>query len=554
MTVSTYVFRGFEYVVSMKVDDSHTLTVEVEDRLTADQWRGTFDGSYIEDMTHKTGNFKQFQVFVNMLESAIARTSDSVSLDLLTFSDLELLRQRKAGVGTKTIPGGNQAALGQKRYLIVTYTVEFDRIHYPLPLPYVGKPDPTFLQNKIREQVEEMRRLKQQSTKDFRIKELEKLRADYNALLAEKEAIENEYLTFRKEVKHTTEGAAAKEIRILKGIIKNLEEEMVKEKSKSQRQTSRRQKDYNQLLEEVEELRASERNLRVRLKSLTNELAVYKRRALQSPSLTNLNRDRSASRERVHNTRSTSKERPVLSAHRTRTFSSGSDHLAINEADTSAISARSRRSPSLNVSAGARMPRFDPTAYVKEREQREQGKKGNKVPSGNGIRTSAKKAHAAKVSPSLAPGRKSRDTSRVSRFGRSRSSSVESITSNGSRGGRAPGRSRILSDADGTSSEHETRRSSSSKRSRSKLGQHQRQRSLSAERCSNTRAVDSQQRSRRSNPYLNVSASHDSSLTSQRRSNPRHSPRDSPPSDRLAEISDIDARLQRIHELMKSGI
>lgn len=55
------------------------------------------------------------------------QTSDSVSMDLLTFSDLELLRKRKAGVGTQSIPGANNPSLIQKRYLILTYTVEFDK-------------------------------------------------------------------------------------------------------------------------------------------------------------------------------------------------------------------------------------------------------------------------------------------------------------------------------------------------------------------------------------------------------------------------------------------
>lgn len=51
----------------------------------------------------------------------------------------------------------------------------------------------------------------------------------------------------------------------------------MKEKTRHQRSTSKRSQEYRDLLEEVEELRASERNLRVRVKSLTNELAVYKR-------------------------------------------------------------------------------------------------------------------------------------------------------------------------------------------------------------------------------------------------------------------------------------
>ena len=33
----------------------------------------------IEDLTHKTGNFKQFSIFVNMLESAIMKVSIHVN-------------------------------------------------------------------------------------------------------------------------------------------------------------------------------------------------------------------------------------------------------------------------------------------------------------------------------------------------------------------------------------------------------------------------------------------------------------------------------------------
>ncbi len=43
---NSYVFRGMEYIVSMIVDDQQgNVTVEVEDRLTSDQWRGTFDAA-----------------------------------------------------------------------------------------------------------------------------------------------------------------------------------------------------------------------------------------------------------------------------------------------------------------------------------------------------------------------------------------------------------------------------------------------------------------------------------------------------------------------------
>lgn len=57
------------------------------------------------------------------------QSSDSVSLDLLTFADLESLRQRKVGTAAAktSIPANRTVSLNSKRYLILTYTVEFDR-------------------------------------------------------------------------------------------------------------------------------------------------------------------------------------------------------------------------------------------------------------------------------------------------------------------------------------------------------------------------------------------------------------------------------------------
>jgi hypothetical protein len=40
---ASYVFRGMEYIITMSVQDGISLTVEVEDRLTADQWRASLD-------------------------------------------------------------------------------------------------------------------------------------------------------------------------------------------------------------------------------------------------------------------------------------------------------------------------------------------------------------------------------------------------------------------------------------------------------------------------------------------------------------------------------
>ncbi|KAJ7422692.1 hypothetical protein WISP_36842 [Willisornis vidua] len=110
----------------------------------------------IEDLTRKTGNFKQFGIFCSMLESALMQSSESVSLELLTYADLETLRSWKVGAVTRP-PHSTSSLLSSKRYLILIYSVEFDRIHYPLPLPYAGRVDLATLVRALREELVQLR-------------------------------------------------------------------------------------------------------------------------------------------------------------------------------------------------------------------------------------------------------------------------------------------------------------------------------------------------------------------------------------------------------------
>ena len=86
----------------------------------------------VEEITQRAGSFKKFAVFLQMLRSALEE-GGSVSLDILTYADLQALKRRKAGQPE----GGAQTSAGaanNKRYIIVTYASQFDRVHYPLPL------------------------------------------------------------------------------------------------------------------------------------------------------------------------------------------------------------------------------------------------------------------------------------------------------------------------------------------------------------------------------------------------------------------------------------
>ncbi|XP_048261823.1 GPI ethanolamine phosphate transferase 1 isoform X3 [Bombus terrestris] len=60
-----------------------------------------------------------------MLQSGLLKTSESITLDLLTFEDLQLLRARKLERSSCSILNNTT---NNRRYLILTYTVEFDRL------------------------------------------------------------------------------------------------------------------------------------------------------------------------------------------------------------------------------------------------------------------------------------------------------------------------------------------------------------------------------------------------------------------------------------------
>ncbi|NXG19522.1 CCD61 protein, partial [Grallaria varia] len=271
-------FRPGAHTVRVTVART-ALRVEVEAHCTADLWRGEFDAAFIEDLTRKTGNFKQFGIFCSMLESALMQSRESVSLELLTYADLEALHSQKVGAITRP-PRSTSSPLSTKRYLILVYSVEFDRIHYPLPLPYAGRPDLATLVRELRE-------------------ELVQLRAQHV-----------------EETQHLQD--------VLRQV---LEEKRVAE--------AQHQREHRQLATQLAEAKTSEQRLQLQVKSLTTELASYRRGRRTSASTAPCSQKR----------RSAS-----LESHR------------------SNLCRPSLRSPS---PAGSSLPRFDPTAFVRARQQRQ---------------------------------------------------------------------------------------------------------------------------------------------------------------------------------------
>ncbi|CAM9133058.1 unnamed protein product [Ectocarpus sp. 6 AP-2014] len=187
---SRLVFHGAAHVVTTSVIAAaaaagSTLRVEVETEDGKSRWCGEFPARYVEGITQKTGSAKRFPVFVKMLLAALGHdnssSSGSVFVDLLTYADLELLKARRVGSGnnnqqqaagvsgsegganratatTGTTSGGGGSGANNKRYLILTYAAEYDRVHYPLPLAFVDSPQRQQLERTIDRLREELSR------------------------------------------------------------------------------------------------------------------------------------------------------------------------------------------------------------------------------------------------------------------------------------------------------------------------------------------------------------------------------------------------------------
>ncbi|KAF4039541.1 hypothetical protein GN244_ATG08374 [Phytophthora infestans] len=154
-TSATLEFHGARYVVTVQVQQQMLhVQVEAADAVAVPSsvWMGKFPASDVEQLTRQTGNSKRFPVFVQMLLTALHRRSDTVFVDLLTAADLDLYRQRKLQPGaiSEGLPSAASNTNNGKRYLILTYAVEFDRVHYPLPLTQELSPSPEVLQRTIR--------------------------------------------------------------------------------------------------------------------------------------------------------------------------------------------------------------------------------------------------------------------------------------------------------------------------------------------------------------------------------------------------------------------
>ena len=146
--------------------DNDTLSIAFEEKETSKRWTGEFNAQYIETMTQKSKSYKKFPVFLRMLITSLEKSSESVVIDLLTYQELELFRVSR-NPGSQPSNQSINPKLLSKRYLILTFSGEFERVHFPLPLSLEEAPDVEIMQKTIVRLRNELEQAKKVYTMDI---------------------------------------------------------------------------------------------------------------------------------------------------------------------------------------------------------------------------------------------------------------------------------------------------------------------------------------------------------------------------------------------------
>lgn len=184
MTVSRAVeFRGVPYTLGLTIS-SASFSVHLERETTLEHWYNSFVPDYIDDLTRKAGAQRKYQVFLQMLVSALERTSRSpgsvgaalrtqgVSLDLLFVEDVEKLSAERAAGDPEQQSRFASTFLAAKQksrcYLTLTYAAEFERTAYNLALDKCslssGEPYETWLLESYKQCKAELQTLRKRMT------------------------------------------------------------------------------------------------------------------------------------------------------------------------------------------------------------------------------------------------------------------------------------------------------------------------------------------------------------------------------------------------------
>ncbi|CAF1106994.1 unnamed protein product [Rotaria sordida] len=262
--INEIAIRNHSYIISMCIKnfEQSQIDIKVRAKENADQWKSSFDVNAIETMTTKMGNFKSFNVFINMLEDAINQKNSSVSIDLYTSDDLELIRKNQQDQNKIS-----KTKSSNKRYLILIYNAEYDRICYPLSLRYCGKPDTVILVGQICQLATENELLKS------------RLGSDTNRCDLEEECsrLKKENDDYRQQLSLHDGKEKNLQVEYLRQMIRESKSALIKERTNLQKTKAVKDDHGKKFNNQIELLKTSERQLKLKVKNLTNQINLLKK-------------------------------------------------------------------------------------------------------------------------------------------------------------------------------------------------------------------------------------------------------------------------------------
>ncbi|OHT09691.1 hypothetical protein TRFO_21309 [Tritrichomonas foetus] len=123
------IIKDRKYRFSGRVLNHDSFTLKIINEDYTKRWAADFSANYIDDLTTKAGCVKRISVFWKMLINIASGESQTASLEILTTEEINEIRKNK----NKPVEEDQDSKL----YIILTQTSEYDKFHYPLPLPFM---------------------------------------------------------------------------------------------------------------------------------------------------------------------------------------------------------------------------------------------------------------------------------------------------------------------------------------------------------------------------------------------------------------------------------
>jgi len=161
-------FNNTEYILYVK-SNSNFLNLTLEPTENQEYWLGSFESTFIEDISSKAGSYKAYSIFQKIFFSSLLGESNSAQISLLSSADLKIFIENSTekinGDTGDTIQNGNNQVsqvkpivslneesnkIDNKKYLLITYQNEFENLTYPLPLVYIPNKETEFLMRSIK--------------------------------------------------------------------------------------------------------------------------------------------------------------------------------------------------------------------------------------------------------------------------------------------------------------------------------------------------------------------------------------------------------------------